>query len=55
MKDYITRCEGLGCPFRDGCRRYELSLQDKAEMKYAISIIPHFTDKVCLDRIPTEN
>lgn len=54
MDKYITRCEGLGCPFRDGCKRYELSLKDKEEMKYAISIIPHLTNKVCLDRIPND-
>lgn len=52
MKDlYITRCEGLQCPFRDGCKRYDLYLKDKSEGKYCISIIPHITDKVCLDRV----
>jgi hypothetical protein len=51
MGDYITRCEGLECPFRDGCKRYRMYQEDRENKKYAISIIPHFTDKVCLDRI----
>ena len=51
LKGYVTRCDGLGCPFRDNCKRYELYLQDREEGKYAISIIPHLTDKVCLDII----
>ena len=52
MKDlYITRCDGLQCPFRDGCLRYDLYLKDREDTKYSILIFPHFTDKVCIDRI----
>jgi hypothetical protein len=51
LQDYLSRCEGLGCPFKDKCKRYSLHLKDREQLKYAIHIIPHFTDKVCLDII----
>ena len=50
-KNYITRCDGLDCPFRDDCKRYELYLQDKENLKYMILIMPTLTDKVCLNQI----
>jgi hypothetical protein len=54
LKDYVARCEGLGCPFKDNCKRYALHLQDRVALKYAINIIPQLTDKVCLDMVKAE-
>ena len=51
LKDYVARCEGLECPFKDNCKRYALHLKDREELKYAIHIIPQLTDKVCLNII----
>jgi len=51
LKDYVARCEGLACPFKDNCKRYALHLKDREELKYAIHIIPQLTDKVCLNII----
>ena len=51
LNDYMLRCEGLACPFKDNCKRYALHLKDHGEMKYALHIIPQLTDKVCLDII----
>ena len=54
MKDYITRCEGLACPLKDGCRRYQVYLQDRDQLKYPICIIPRQIENGCLDRVPVE-
>ena len=54
MKDYVTRCEGLECSLRDGCRRYQAYLQDRETGKYPICIIPHEFKGGCLDLVPVE-
>lgn len=53
-KDYVTRCEGLECSLRDGCRRYQAYLQDRETGKYPICIIPHEFKGGCLDLVPVE-
>ena len=47
----IMDCEGLGCPFKSNCKRYETHLKNREMKKYSFTIIPHLTDKVCLDII----
>ena len=52
MERYGTMsCEGLGCPFKKNCKRYEIHLQNLEVKRYAFYIIPKLTDKVCLDII----
>ena len=48
LGDYISRCEGLGCSFRDDCKRYELWLQDKTgDKKASICVIPGLLPEGC--------
>lgn len=43
-KDYIDRCEGLGCAFKEKCARYQLYKKDKEDLKYSLCLIPHLAD-----------
>ena len=49
-EDYMT-CEGLGCPFKDDCKRYEANIKAKEEKRYVFTIFPSLTDKGCTDKI----
>ena len=49
-ESYMT-CEGLGCSFKDDCKRYEDNQKAKAEGRYVFAIFPSLTDKGCTDKI----
>jgi hypothetical protein len=51
MDHETMACEGLSCPFKGNCKRYQMHLRNRELKKYAFYIITQLTDKVCLDII----
>ena len=47
----MIACEGLQCPLKEKCQRYEKYLESRDMKKYVLVLFPHNTDTGCADII----